>query len=118
MRIPAGKSAEIVRSGEPTEQIKAPGPRAQANATLWPHIEQACQASRQTYGSTRSTRSRQRLRRHGQTCSHHRVARLMRGYRMQSQSKRCCLAALTDSHHDAPARRLSTQSGQGHYFAG
>ena len=45
---------------------------------------------------------RQRLGRHGQNCSRHRVARLMRGHRMASQTKRRFRVALTDSNHDLP----------------
>ena len=89
----------VTRSGYHAWAGRAPGPRAQANARLWPLIEQAYAESRQTYGSPRI---RQWLGRHGQKCSRQRVARLMRGHRMASQTKRRFRAALTDSHHDLP----------------
>ena len=89
----------VSRSGYHAWAAREPGPRARANAALWPLIEQAYAESRQTYGSPRI---RQWLGRHGQKCSRHRVARLMRGHRMQGQTKRRFRVALTDSHHDLP----------------
>ena len=89
----------VSRSGYHAWVTRTPGPRAQADATLWPLIEQAYKESRQTYGSPRI---RQWLGRHGQKCSRHRVARLMRGHRMKSQTKRRFRVALTDSNHDLP----------------
>ena len=88
---------DVSRSGYHAWVARKPGPRAQADATLWPLIEQAYQESRQTYGSPRI---RQWLGRHGQKCSRHRVARLMRSHRMRSQSKRRFRVQLTDSNHD------------------
>ena len=90
---------DVSRSGYHAWAAREPGPRAQANATLWPLIEQAYTESRQTYGSPRLRRW---LTRHGQKCSRHRVARLMRDHRMASQSKRRFRVALTDSNHDLP----------------
>lgn len=89
----------VSRSGYHAWVTREPGPRAQADAVLWPLIEQAYKESRQTYGSPRI---RQWLGRHGQKCSRHRVARLMRGHRMKSQTKRRFRVALTDSNHDLP----------------
>jgi transposase InsO family protein len=89
----------VSRSGYHAWAAREPGPRAQANAALWPLIEQAYAESRQTYGSPRI---RQWLGRRGQKCSRHRVARLMRGHRMASQAKRRFRVALTDSNHDLP----------------
>ncbi len=89
----------VSRSGYHAWAARTPGLRAQANATLWPFIEQAYQESRQTYGSPRI---RQWLGRRGQKCSRHRVARLMRGHRMASQTKRRFRVQLTDSNHDLP----------------
>ena len=89
----------VSRSGSHAWAAREPGPRAQANATLWPLIEQAHEESRQTHGSPRI---RQWLTRHGQKCSRHRVARLMRGHRMASQTKRRFRVALTDSNHALP----------------
>ena len=89
----------VSRSGYHAWAARTPGPRAQADAVLWPLIEQAYEESRQTYGSPRI---RQWLTRHGQKCSRHRVARLMRGHRMASQTKRRFRVQLTDSNHDLP----------------
>lgn len=89
----------VSRSGYHAWAARKPGPRAQSNAVLWPLIQQAYEESRQTYGSPRI---RQWLTRHGQKCSRQRVARLMRGHRMASQTKRRFRVALTDSHHDLP----------------
>lgn len=89
----------VARSGYHAWAAREPGPRAQANAALWPLIEQAYEKSRQTYGSPRIC---QQLNQHGHRCSRQRVARLMRGHRMKSQSKRRFRVALTDSNHDLP----------------
>lgn len=89
----------VSRSGYHAWAAREPGPRAQADATLWPLIQRAFAESRQTYGSPRI---RQWLTRHGQKCSRHRVARLMRGHRMASQTKRRFRVQLTDSNHDLP----------------
>ena len=89
----------VSRSGYHAWAAREPGPRAQANATLWPLIEQAYQQSRQTYGSPRVW---QWLKGHGEKCGRHRVARLMRGHQLQSQTKRRFRVALTESNHDLP----------------
>ena len=89
---------DVSRSGYHAWVARKPGPRAQADATLWPLIEQAYKESRQTYGSPRI---RQWLGGHGPKCSRHRVARLMRSHRMRSQSKRRFRVQLTDSNHDS-----------------
>lgn len=86
----------VSRSGYHAWAARTPGPRAQANAVLWPRIEQAYQESRQTYGRPRI---QQWLERQGQKCSRHRVARR---HRMASQTKRRFRASLTDSQHDLP----------------
>ena len=44
----------------------------------------------------------QQLKQQGHGCSRQRVARLMRGHQMKSQSKRRFRVALTDSNHDLP----------------
>ena len=90
---------DVSRSGYHAWAARTPGPRAQADAVLWPLIQQAHEESRQTYGSPRI---RQWLGRHGQKCSRHREARLMRGHRMRSQTRRRFRVALTDSNHDLP----------------
>ena len=89
----------VARSGYHAWAARVPGPRAQANATLWPLIERAYEKSRQTYGSPRLC---QQLKQQGHGCSRQRVARLMRGHQMKSQSKRRFRVALTDSNHDLP----------------
>lgn len=53
----------VSRSGYHAWAAREPGPRAQADAALWPRIEQAYEESRRTYGSPRI---RQWLGRHGQ----------------------------------------------------
>jgi transposase InsO family protein len=89
----------VSRSGYHAWAMRPPGPRAQANAALWPLIERAYEKSRQTYGSPRIC---QELKQQGHRCSRQRVARLMRGHRMKSQTKRRFRVALTDSNHDLP----------------
>ena len=89
----------VSRSGYHAWRQRAPGPRERANAKLWPLIEQAYAASRQTYGSPRV---RQWLQRHGHPCGRHRIARLMRGHGLRSQNKRRFRVQLTDSNHDLP----------------
>ena len=90
---------DVSRSGYHAWAAREPGPRSQANATLWPLIEKAYQQSRQTYGSPRLW---QWLKSHGEKCGRHRVARLMRQHRVQSQTKRRFRVSLTDSNHDLP----------------
>ena len=89
----------VSRSGYHAWVARAPGPRAQANAALWPLIEAAYEKSRQSYGSPRLC---QKLKQQGHRCSRHRVARLMRGHQMKSQTKRRVRVQLTDSDHDLP----------------
>ena len=99
----------VSRSGYHAWRQRAPGPRARANAQLWSLIEQAHEQSRATYGSPRVHRW---LQRHGQRCGRHRVARLMRGHGLRSQSKRRFRVQLTDSNHDLPIapNRLRTMT--------
>lgn len=89
----------VSRSGYHAWRTRAPGPRAQVNATLLPLIAQAHQESRQTYGSPRVTRW---LRGRGWQCSRHRIARLMRGAGLRSRPRRRFRVCLTDSNHDLP----------------
>jgi putative transposase len=90
----------VTRSGYHAWSGRRPGPRAQANAALWPLIEQAHQESRQTYGAPRVPRW---LQQHGHACGRHRLARLMRAARLRSQARRRFRPmSLTDSHHDLP----------------
>jgi transposase InsO family protein len=89
----------VSRSGYHAWKTRAPSARARANASLLTLITQAHQASRQTYGSPRV---HQWLQRHGQRCGRQRVARLMRGQGLRSQTKRRFRVSLTDSNHDLP----------------
>ena len=98
----------VSASGYHAWASRAPSRRAQANATLPPLIQQAHQASRQTYGSPRITRW---LRDHGQTCGRVRVAKLMRQAAINRRPRRRFRPlSLTDSHHNlpvAPSRLLA-----------
>jgi transposase InsO family protein len=89
----------VSRSGYHAWKTRAPSARAQANAELLTLISQAHQESRQTYGSPRV---HQWLQRRGQRCGRQRVARLMRGQGLRSQTKRRYRVPLTDSNHDLP----------------
>jgi putative transposase len=89
----------VSRSGYHAWAAREPGPRAQANAALWTHLEEAYRESRETYGAPRVW---QWLVRHGHACGRHRVARLMRGHCLRSQIRRRFRVPLTDSNHDLP----------------
>ena len=91
---------KVTRSGYHAWAAGPAGPRAQANAALWPLIQQAYTESRQTYGSPRVHRW---LRQRGHTCGRHRIARLMRAASLRSQSRRRFRPlSLTDSDHALP----------------
>ena len=88
------------RSGYHAWVARLPGPRAQADAGLLPLIQQAHQASRQTYGSPRI---RTWLRQRGECCGRRRIGRLMRAAGLSSRLRRRFRpVSLTDSHHDLP----------------
>jgi putative transposase len=89
----------VSRSGYHGWKTRQPSARAQANAALWPLIEQAHEQSRKTYGSPRIC---QWLQKRGHPCGRNRVARLMRGQGLRSQTKRRYRVSLTDSNHDLP----------------
>jgi transposase InsO family protein len=90
----------VRRSGYHAWVGRRPGPRAQANAALWPLIERAHQESRQTYGAPRVHRW---LQQQGHACGRHRIARLMRAARLRSHTRRRFRPmSLTDSNHDLP----------------
>jgi len=94
------RTLSVTRSGYHAWAGRRPGPRAQANAALWPLIEQAHQESRQTYGSPRVYRW---LQQRGHPCGRHRIARLMRAACLRSQTwRRFRPLSLTDSNHDLP----------------
>jgi putative transposase len=94
------ETLNVSRSGYHAWAGRRPGPRAQANAALWPLIERAHLESRRTYGSPRVHRW---LQRHGHPCGRHRIARLMRAASLRSLARRRFRAmSLTDSDHDLP----------------
>ena len=87
---------EVSSSGYYQWRKHRPGPRAQANAVLWPHLKRIFDQSRQTYGSPRLTRC---LQRQHLPCSENRVARLLRQHQLQARSKRPFRPRTTDSRH-------------------
>ena len=78
---------------------KAQRPRARDNARLGAKIKPACEASRRTDGSPRLTGV---LRRAGETCGRHRVARRMRVPRLRATQKRGFRPRTTDSRRLCP----------------
>ena len=89
----------VSRSGYYAAQKKAERPRARDNARLGAKIKESCEASRRTCGSPRLTVV---LRRAGETCGRHRVARLMRVHRLRATQKRRFRPRTTDSRHLCP----------------
>ena len=89
----------VSRSGYYAAQKKAGRPRAQENARLGAKIKESFEASRRTYGSPRLAVV---LRRAGETCGRHRVARLMRVHRLRATQKRRFRPRTTDSRHLCP----------------
>ena len=90
----------VTHSGYHAWASRAPGKRAQANATLLPLIAQAHQESRQTYGIPRI---RIWLQQHGQRCGRQRISKLMRAVGLSSRLRRRFRPpSLTDSNHDLP----------------
>ena len=89
----------VSRSGYYAAQKKAQRPRARDNARLGAKLREAFEASRRTYGSPRLTVV---LRRAGETCGRHRVARLTRVLRLRATQKRRFRPRTTDSGHLCP----------------
>ena len=89
----------VSRSGYYAAQKKAERPRAWANARRGMKIKESFEASRRTDGSPRRTVV---LRRAGETCGRHRVARLMRVHRLRATQKRRFRPRTTDSRHLCP----------------
>ncbi len=89
----------VSRSGYYAAQKKARRPRAVENVRLGARIKEAFEASRRTYGSPRITVV---LRRAGERCGRHRVARLMRAHRLRATRKRRFRPRTTDSRHLCP----------------
>ena len=89
----------VSRSGHYAAQRKAERPRARDNARLAAKIAESFEASRRTYVSPRLTVV---LRRAGETCGRHRVARLMRVHRLRATQKRRFRPRTTDSRDLCP----------------
>lgn len=89
----------VSRSGYYAAKKKAQRQRAQENVRLGAKIKEAFEASRRTYGSPRLTVV---LRRAGERCGRHRVARLMRAHRLRATQKRRFRPRTTDSRHLCP----------------
>ena len=87
------------RSGYYAAQKQAERPRARDDARLGVKIKESFEASRRTCGSPRLTVV---LRRAGETCGRHRVARLMRALRLRATQKRRFRPRTTDSRHLCP----------------
>ena len=87
------------RSGYYAAQKKAGRPRAHDNARLGANIKESFEASRRTYGCPRLAVV---LRRAGEMCGRHRVARLMRVHRLRATQKRRFRPRTTDSRHLCP----------------
>ena len=89
----------VSRSGYYAARKKAERPRARDNARPGAKIKESFEASRRTYGSPRLAVV---LRRAGETCGRHRVARLMRVHRLRAAQKRRFRPRTTDSRHLCP----------------
>ena len=89
----------VSRSGYYAAPKKAERPRAKDNARLGAKVKESFEASRRTYGSPRLAVV---LRRAGETCGRHRVARLMRVHRLRATQKRRFRPRTTDSRHLCP----------------
>ena len=89
----------VSRSGYYAAQKKTGRPRARDNVRLGAKIKESFEASRRTYGSPRLAVV---LRRAGETCGRHRVARLMRVLRLRATQKRRFRPRPTDSRHLCP----------------
>lgn len=87
------------RSGYDAAQQKAERPRARDNARLGVKIKESFEASRRTDGSPRLAVV---LRRAGETCGRHRVARLRRVHRLRATQKRRFRPRTTDRRHLCP----------------
>ena len=89
----------MTRSGYYAAQKKAQRPRARDNARSGAKIKTTFEASCRTYGSPRLAVV---LRRDGETCGRHRVARLMRVHRLRATQKRRFRPRTTDSRRLCP----------------
>jgi putative transposase len=89
----------VSRSGYYAWCDRKPGPRAEANHTLSAEIVGLFKQRQERYGSPRITRE---LWRRGRVCGENRVARLMRGKRLNATPKRRFRVMTTNSNHDLP----------------
>ncbi len=89
----------VARSAYYAARRKAARPRALANARLSAKARELFEASGRTYGSPRLTVA---LRRAGEPCGRHRVARLMRRAGLRARQKRRFRPRTTDSRHLCP----------------
>jgi putative transposase len=89
----------VARSAYYAAQRKAERPRAKENVRLGGKARELFEASGRTYGSPRLAVA---LRRAGEPCGRHRVARLMRGAGLRARQKRRFRPRTTDSRHLNP----------------
>ena len=89
----------VSRSGLYAARTKAGRARARANVALAARATALFEASHRTYGARRLAAA---LRRAGERCGRHRVARLMRGRGLRARQKRCFRPRTTDSAHLCP----------------
>ena len=89
----------VARSAYYAAQRKSARPRAVANARLGVKARELFEASGRTYGSPRLTVA---LRRAGEPCGRHRVARLMLRAGLRARQKRRFRPRTTDSRHLCP----------------
>ena len=89
----------VARSAYYAAQKKAQRPRARANARLGAKARELFETSGRTYGSPRLTVA---LRRAGERCGRHRVARLMARAGLRARQKRRFRPRTTDSRHLCP----------------
>ncbi len=101
----------VARSAYYATQKKAQRPRARANTRLGTKARELFEASGRTYGSPRLTVA---LRRAGEPCGRHRVARLMRRAGLRARQKRRFRPRTTDSQHLCPIapNRLAERAEQ------
>lgn len=93
------RALQTSRAGFYASRHKALRPRAQANARLGTKVVEVFEASGRTYGGRRVAAA---LRRLGEPCGRHRVARLMRGRGLRAKQKRRFRPMTTDSRHLCP----------------
>ena len=89
----------VARSAYYAAQKKADRPRARENGRLGGKARELFEASGRTYGSPRLTVA---LRRAGERCGRHRVARLMAQAGLRAKQKRRFRPRTTDSRHLCP----------------